>query len=163
MYANASHYVSKDEWGFWMSEDPPPETPQWFVQLARKSLEGLRDRMHFLEGESEIVPGIRAIPAPGHTPGHMIVSVASEDEQLLYVADAATHILHLEYPDWHTGADVVPDQAIATKRWIFDQAAAEETLVVATHFAPFPSLGTVVTKGEGWQWQPIEMGDASQP
>lgn len=163
LYTNASHYVSKDEWDYWMSEDPPPEGSSWSVQVARKSLEGLQDRLNLLEGEAEIVPGIRAIPAPGHTPGHMIVSVTSGDEELLYIADAATHILHLEYPDWHSAYDVAPDQAIATKRRIFDRAAAEETLVVGTHFAPFPSLGTVVKKGEGWQWQPIEIGDANQP
>ncbi len=33
--------------------------------------------------------------------------------------------------------------------------AAEKAWLVGTHFYPFPSLGTVVKKGEGWQWQPI--------
>jgi glyoxylase-like metal-dependent hydrolase (beta-lactamase superfamily II) len=159
MYANAQHSISKAEWDFWMADDPPPEAPGWFVELARKRFDGLRDRITFLEGESEIVPGVRAIPAPGHTPGHMIVAIPSGYDQVLYVGDAATHMLHLEYPDWHTSADVAPDQALATKRWVFDQAAADGALVVGTHFAPFPSLGTVVKQGEGWQWLPVDIKD----
>jgi glyoxylase-like metal-dependent hydrolase (beta-lactamase superfamily II) len=47
-----------------------------------------------------MVPGIGAIPAPGHTPGHMVVSVCSGDERLLYIGDTVLHPLHLEHPDW---------------------------------------------------------------
>jgi glyoxylase-like metal-dependent hydrolase (beta-lactamase superfamily II) len=156
VYAKASYYLSKDEWSFWFSEDSMDQVPKWFVRLARKSLEPLQDRMNLLEGESEIVPGIRAIPAPGHTPGHMVVSVSSGDEQLLYVGDTATHILHLEHPDWRPSYDILPEEAIASNSLIFDLVAAEKTLVVGTHFFPFPSLGTVVKQGEGWLWNPVE-------
>ena len=65
---------------------------------------------------------------------------------LLYVAGAATYILHPEHPDRHSGADAVPDQALATKCWIFDQAATEGLLVIATRFAPFSGLAIVVKK-----------------
>jgi hypothetical protein len=42
------------------------------------------------------------------------------------------------------------------KRRIFDRAEEERALVVGQHFPPFPSVGHVVQKEEGWQWQPIE-------
>lgn len=42
----------------------------------------------------------------------------------------------------------------SSKRKIFDKAAAEKSMVFAFHF-PFPSLGYVNKKGNGWQWQPI--------
>jgi glyoxylase-like metal-dependent hydrolase (beta-lactamase superfamily II) len=155
VFARASYYISKEEWDFWFSEGTVDLVPKWFVRLARESLEALRGRMTLLEGESEIVPGIRAVPAPGHTPGHMVVSVSSGDEQLLYIGDTATHVLHLEHPDWRPSYDILTEEAIASQRQILDLAAAEGALVVGTHFFPFPSLGTVVKKGEGWQWQPI--------
>ena len=157
VYAGASYYISQDEWDFWFSDDSMAQVPKWFVLLARKSLETVRDRTNLLEGESEIVPGIRAIPAPGHTPGHIVVSVSSGGEQLLYVGDAATHILHLERPDWRPSYDILPQEATASHRQIFDLAAAEKSLVVGTHFSPFPSLGTVAKKGEGWLWSPTEL------
>ena len=112
--------------------------------------------MNLVDHESEIVPGIGAIPAPGHTPGHMVVSVSSGDERLLYIGDTVLYPLHLEHPDWIPIYDIIPEEAAASKRRIFDRAAEERALVVGQHFPPFPSVGYVVKKGEGWQWQPIE-------
>jgi glyoxylase-like metal-dependent hydrolase (beta-lactamase superfamily II) len=153
--SEARYYISKDEWNFWLSEVSMARAPERFVRTARRSLEALRDRVNLVEGESQVVPGVRAIPAPGHTPGHMAVSVSSEDEQLLYIGDTVVHPLHLEHPDWHPIYDILPEEAAASKRRIFDRAAAERALVMGQHFAPFPSLGTVVKNGRGWQWQPL--------
>ena len=113
--------------------------------------------MSLLDGASEIVPGIRALLAPGHTPGHMVVSVASGDEQLLYISDTVLYPLHLEHPDWLPIYDIVPEKAAVSKRRIFDWAAREGMWVIGQHFPPFPSLGHVVKNGESWQWQPIEV------
>jgi glyoxylase-like metal-dependent hydrolase (beta-lactamase superfamily II) len=119
--------------------------------------------MNLLEGESEIVPGIRVIPAPGHTPGHMVVSVSSGDEQLLYIGDTVVHPLQMEHPDWTLIYDILPEETIASKRQILDLAATDKALVIGQQLTPFPSLGTVVKKGEGWAWQPIGLDRASQP
>jgi glyoxylase-like metal-dependent hydrolase (beta-lactamase superfamily II) len=113
--------------------------------------------VNLVQGETEIVPGVRVIPAPGHTPGHMVVHVSSGDEHLLYAGDTATHPLHLEYfPDLVGIYDVLPEERVASRHRIFDWAADEKMLVIGQQFPPFPSLGYVVKKGEGWQWQPIE-------
>ncbi len=156
VYPNASYYIWKDEWNFWFSEVAMAKAPERFVTIARKNLEPIRDQVSLVERESEIVPGIRAIPAPGHTPGHMVVEVSSADELLLYIGDTVLYPLHLEHPDWLPIYDIVPEQAAPSKRAIFDRAAEEKALVVGQHFPPFPSLGYVIKKGEGWQWQPIE-------
>ena len=58
-------------------------------------------------------------------------------------------------PDWYPAFDLVPEQAMATRRQLMDKATAEKVLVIACHF-PFPDLGRVVRMGEAWQWQPIE-------
>lgn len=154
-YPNAHYYVWKGEWDFWTSETAASKAPERHVALARRTFRPLRERVELLDHEDEIVPGIRAVPAPGHTPGHMVVSVASGDHQLLYISDTVVSPLHLEHPDW-TGPDISPDEAAASKRRIFDRAVEEKALVLGMHFPPFPSLGHVVKKGEGWKWQPIE-------
>jgi len=64
--------------------------------------------------------------------------------------------LHLEHPDWIPIYDILPEKAAASKRRIFNRTAAEKAWVIGQHFPPFPSLGHVIKKGEGWQWQPIE-------
>ena len=155
VFPSAHYYIWKDEWDFWFSETAFAKAPEIFVKIARKNLEPIKERVSLLEHESEILPGIRVIAAPGHTPGHMVVSVSSGDEQLLYIGDTVIYPLHLEHPDWTPIYDILPEEAAASKRRIFDCAAAEKAWVIGQHFPPFPSLGHVIKKGKGWQWQPI--------
>jgi glyoxylase-like metal-dependent hydrolase (beta-lactamase superfamily II) len=155
-FPNASYYISKVEWDFWFSDAVPNPAPAEFVAIARKNLGAIRDRVQLTEGEVEIVPGVRSIPAPGHTPGHLVVEVFSRDQHLLYIGDTVLYPLHLEHPDWLPVYDILPEQASVSKRAIFDRAAKAGALVVGQHFPPFPSLGYVIKKGNGWQWLPIE-------
>lgn len=156
VFSNARYYIWKGEWDFWFSETALAKAPDIFIKIARKNLEPIKDRVSLLDHESEILPGIRAIAAPGHTPGHIVVSISSGDEQLLYIGDTVLYPLHLEHPDWTPIFDLLPEEAAASKRRIFDFAADEKAWVIGQHFPPFPSLGHVIKKGEGWQWQPID-------
>jgi glyoxylase-like metal-dependent hydrolase (beta-lactamase superfamily II) len=157
VYANAHYYIWKEEWEFWFSELAEAKTPEMFVTCARTNLEPLQNQVTLLDHEGEVVPGVGVIPAPGHTPGHMVVSFSSGGERLLYIGDTVLYPLHLEHPDWLPIYDIIPEKAATSKRLIFDLAAEEGAWVIGQHFPPFPSLGHVVKKGEGWDWQPIEM------
>ena len=156
IFFNASYYIWKDEWDFWFSEVAFEKTNEMFVKIARTNLEPIKDRVKFLNHDSEILPGISVIAAPGHTPGHFVVSIASGDEQLLYIGDTVLYPIHLEHLDWIPIYDIMPEKAAASKRRIFDLAADEKTWIIGQHFPPFPSLGHVIKKGNGWQWQPID-------
>jgi glyoxylase-like metal-dependent hydrolase (beta-lactamase superfamily II) len=158
IYPNAHYFIWKEEWDFWISEDVTTKVPDKFVTCAHKNLKPVLDRMSFIEEETEIVPGISAIAAPGHTPGHMALSIVSNGEQLLHVSDTVLYPLHLEHPDWTPIYDILPEKANTSKRRIFDRAATEKALVFAHHFPPFPNLGQVIQHREGWQWQPIVNG-----
>jgi glyoxylase-like metal-dependent hydrolase (beta-lactamase superfamily II) len=128
---------------------------QLMLALARKNLPPIQGQLDLVERETEILSGIQAIAAPGHTPGHMALAISSGSEQLLYISDAALYPIHLEQPDWYPAFDLAPEQAMATRRQLLDRVAGKKILVIACHF-PFPGLGQVIPKGEGWQWQPIE-------
>jgi len=161
-FPNARYVMWKDEWDFWTSEpslaelDVPEHLKQLLLTFARNNLPPIEDQLDLVDHETEIIPGIRAVAAPGHTPGHMAVAIASDSEQLLYISDTVLHPIHLEQPDWYAVFDFAPEQTVTTRRRLLDQAATEKALVHAFHF-PFPGLGYVIQKGEGWQWQPIEM------
>jgi glyoxylase-like metal-dependent hydrolase (beta-lactamase superfamily II) len=163
-YANARFFLWKREWDFWFSEDAinlavPKAAAGRFVAIARTNLLAIQDHIDLVDHESELLPGIRAIAAPGHTPGHIVVSFVSAEEQLLYTGDTVLHPLHLEHPHWLPIFDILPGEAAPSKRRVFDMAAASRAWVIAQHFPPFPSLGHVIKKGEGWQWQPVEGSD----
>jgi len=93
--------------------------------------------MVLIEKEQEILPGVEVIFAPGHTPGHMVVSFTSEGQQILYTADTTLHPLHLDRPDWLPVFDILPELAGLSKNRIFDLAAETKTLVLGQHFPPF--------------------------
>lgn len=158
-FPNARYVIWKDEWDFWTSEQAEQRLDEHvreiLVKIARKNLPPIQGKVDLLDREKEIVPGIRAIAAPGHTPGHMALEISSEGEQLLCIADAALHPIHLEQPEWYAVVDFAPDQTVATRRRILHTAANRKALMLAFHF-PFPGLGRIDQKGDGWQWQPME-------
>jgi glyoxylase-like metal-dependent hydrolase (beta-lactamase superfamily II) len=157
VFADARYFISQEEWDFWNSDDAMAKAPTFMVDTARRNLNPLEDRLTFVDDTSEIVPGVRAVATFGHTPGHMALSIVSGGVRLLHVSDAVLYPLHLEYPEWTPVFDMLPEQASASKRRIFDLAAEVNALVFAHHFPPFPNLGHVRNDDQRWHWQPLEM------
>lgn len=157
VFGNARYYIWEAEWNFWFSDEASEKVPAGMIEVARKNLEAVQDRVSLVSEESEILPGVEPIAAPGHTPGHMALTISSEGEQLLHVSDAVLHPLHLEHPEWRPAFDMEPRQAARSKHRVFERAAEEEALVFAHHFPPFPSLGHVTRQEVGWRWESIEM------
>ncbi len=165
-YPNARYYICKDEWDFWFSDEAFRKVtehysqilhPDIFMKVARGQLGPIKDRIEFINKESEVVPGIFVHMAPGHTPGHMVVSFSSEGEELFFTSDTVVFPFLLEELDLIPVFDIIPDMADKSKRRIFDLIAEMKAMVLAQHFAPFPGLGHVVKKGKGWLWQPVEI------
>ena len=157
-FPNARFVIWKEEWDFWISDLAELKVEEHLKELllttARKNLPPIQDQLDLVDHETEIVPGIRVVAAPGHTPGHLAVVIASDGEQLLYSSDAVLHPIHVEQPEWYAAVDFAPKQVTITRRRLLNKAAAEKALVLAFHF-PFPGLGHVIQKGEQWKWQPI--------
>jgi glyoxylase-like metal-dependent hydrolase (beta-lactamase superfamily II) len=158
-FPNARYVMWKDEWDFWTSEQAEAKLDahvrEVLVGFARKNLPPIQHQLNLVNHEAEIVPGIRAIAAPGHTPGHMALAISSEAKQLFCISDTVLHPIHLEKPEWYAVVDLAPEQLVDTRHRLLNMAATEKALVLAFHF-PFPGLGHVIQKDEGWQWQPIE-------
>ena len=159
VFPNARYIMCKDDWEFWMPEPDltqlkvPEELKQIMRMLAAKNLPPIQDRLRLVEDETEILPGIHAVAAPGHTPGHMALAISSGSERLLFLSDTVLHPIHLEQSDWYPAYDLMPEQAMITRRQILNRIAADKVMMIASHF-PFPGMGHIIQKGEGWQWQP---------
>lgn len=91
-------------------------------------------QLELVEGERELVPGIRVLPAPGHTPHHQGVLIESDGEAAFYPADLIPTAAHLPLP-WIMGYDVEPLVTLESKRTLLARAAAEDWLVVFEHDA----------------------------
>ncbi len=160
-FVNARHVIAESECDYWGRVRPnlrdvrlPEEVKQAMRDTAHRCLLALRHQLEPIGRETEISPGVRAIPAPGHTPGHMVVLIGPAGDQLLNMADAVADPLHVEHPEWHNGFDHCAAEAVETRRALLNRAASEKMRVMAFHF-PFPSLGRVsAASGGGWAWTP---------
>jgi glyoxylase-like metal-dependent hydrolase (beta-lactamase superfamily II) len=145
-FPNALYKLSRLEWDHWEGKGE-----------RDKYLEPLADRLELLEGEAELLPGLRVHPAGGHTPGHLVVEVGSRGEKLLALGDLLLHPLHVEHPDWYTTIDSDPARVVATrKRWL--AAAIKEKALVQTAHLAYPGLGHIHPAGRGQDWHPLEAG-----
>jgi glyoxylase-like metal-dependent hydrolase (beta-lactamase superfamily II) len=167
-FPNARYVLPDSEWEFWTSEPDlsdlgvDEEIKTLLREVPQKVLPAVEEQLDRIDAdtETEIVPGVRALPAPGHSPGHMAVSVASEDDRLLHLVDTVLHPIHLEHPEWHAALDHDPDQLVETRKRLLEEAATESVPVLAYHF-PARGLGHISRAVEAWEWQPIE-GDLQE-
>lgn len=149
-YPNAMHYFPQAEWDFIQGA-----TDNQGAQNAVSKLQPAEDagQLEFFSS-GEVISGVQAIFAPGHTPGHHIFDIASGDASLTYMADTANNYLAaLSHPEWSFRFDSDPAQATATRREQYGRVADEQRRIVAYHF-PFPGMGYVDRDGEGFNYFP---------
>jgi glyoxylase-like metal-dependent hydrolase (beta-lactamase superfamily II) len=106
------------------------------------------DRFDFVDGEREIVFGVRVIPTPGHTPFHQSVLIESDGEAAFYPADLVPTASHLPLA-WIMGYDVEPLVTLETKRAMLNRAARDHWLVIFEHDATVAS-GRIRVEGKGF-------------
>jgi glyoxylase-like metal-dependent hydrolase (beta-lactamase superfamily II) len=107
-----------------------------------------------VDGEADVAPGVRAIPAHGHTQGHTAHLVSSGASQLLVTADATNlAALFVKNPQWQGAFDHVPDQAVETRKKLFDRAIADKAMVAGYHWG-LPNVGTIAKDGNGYAFTP---------
>jgi len=85
-----------------------------------------------IDGETEILPGIRGLPTPGHVPYHQSILIQSAGETACFVADLVPTSAHLPLP-WIMGYDLEPLVTLETRRRIYQRAEAEGWLLVFEH------------------------------
>lgn len=91
-------------------------------------------RLRALYAAAEVAPGVEVVPAPGHTPGHLCVTIESGGERVILLGDAITAPEQLAEPGWHSMGDVEADLAEQTRRSLCDLLTAPSTLGVGAHF-----------------------------
>jgi glyoxylase-like metal-dependent hydrolase (beta-lactamase superfamily II) len=83
-----------------------------------KNLKPNRERMQFIKDGEEIIPGVHAMLAPGHTVGHTIFMIGSGGKQLCYVGDLAHHpALLLQKPLTEFKYDTNPKQSAQSRAY----------------------------------------------
>ncbi|MEM9205229.1 MAG: MBL fold metallo-hydrolase [Pseudomonadota bacterium] len=154
-YPNARYVTGQIEYDFWAAEDRMSGPTERVATLVNSNVKPVAEKMTFLGDEGEVVSGISAFAAFGHTPGHMCYRIESEGRQLMVWADAANHfVASIQRPDWHVRFDMDKEAAAATRKRLFDMSAADNLAMIGYHM-PFPGIGYVRKSGTSYRWDPM--------
>ena len=153
-FPNARYVFGSAEFDFWRRGEKVREARKLNRELFMKVAAPFGERATFLDPGAEVVAGIRALDAAGHSPGMLAYHLESEGQRLVIWADTTIHyVMSLQQPDWTVDVDDDPARAVATRRRILDMVASEKTWAIGFHM-PFPSVGYVERTGDGYRWVP---------
>ncbi|MGY1770893.1 MBL fold metallo-hydrolase [Blastococcus sp. SYSU D00813] len=110
-------------------------------------------RLRPLDADAVVAPGVEALMTPGHTPGHLSVSVTSGGQRLVLLGDAVTCPVQHRERAWHSIGDVDPAQAGRTRERLWREFADGRTTGVGAHF-PDLAAGRL-TGGAAPAWSPV--------
>jgi glyoxylase-like metal-dependent hydrolase (beta-lactamase superfamily II) len=154
-FPNARHVMAEEALTGYVSDRIQAMLTPADAAAYREMAALLAGRTLLTQGETEILQGMRVLPAPGHRLGHMVVELVSDGHTLLHLADTVLHPAIVEHPDWRTGYDSVQEKIRATRHCLFARAADTSALVFFSH-TPFPGLGRIAREGDGWRWAPLD-------
>jgi glyoxylase-like metal-dependent hydrolase (beta-lactamase superfamily II) len=107
-------------------------------------------------GQAQLVDGLHAIddqllvePAPGHTPGHILLKLAAAGRAGVFCGDVLHHPLQIYAPHWNSQFCELPDEARATRRKLLEHCAEKRALLFPTHFGA-PHVAAIAAQAGGF-------------
>lgn len=166
VFPNAVVRADAKEGDYWLSQnnlDAAAADMKDAFRGAMASIKPYADAGRFkpFSGGTELVPGIRAIPAYGHTPGHTIYAVESEGQKLVVWGDLL-HVAAVQFPQpTATWSEFDSNLALQQRLKHFADAAMKGYYVALAHVA-FPGIGRLRAEGSGYVWVPAVYSNAGQ-
>jgi glyoxylase-like metal-dependent hydrolase (beta-lactamase superfamily II) len=160
IFPKAKYIIAKKEWDFWMAcmEQVPADKPviKMMLPTVRKNLLSIKDQFQPVADNAEIIPGLKYLLAPGHTPGNSALTLESGKKKLLCFGDIMHDPIEFVKPEMYKFIDYDGDLALNTRNQILAEYSRPEILFFACHF-PFPGIGHIVKKAGVYTWQPLEI------
>ncbi len=100
-----------------------------------------------VDGEAQLLPGLRVVPAPGHNLGQQAVVLESEGETLVYTADLLPTTNHVSYP-YIMGYDLYPVTTLEVRKNLFPHWAEIGAVICPPH-DPVHAWGKLAAREKG--------------
>jgi glyoxylase-like metal-dependent hydrolase (beta-lactamase superfamily II) len=133
--------------------------PEWAAFQAntdddsKRFVAAIAAKVSAFEPGAQVLPAVKAVATPGHTPGHSSYDIGVAD-RLFYLGDVAHHsVISVQRPAWEMGVDADRAAAPAMRQRTLARLAEQKARVFAGHF-PFPGVGHVVARSGGFVWKP---------
>ncbi|TIW01356.1 MAG: MBL fold metallo-hydrolase, partial [Mesorhizobium sp.] len=159
VFPNAELVVNATEYNWWTDPSRLAKLPEGRKPAGKRIAENFPKWKNWklVDDGAEVVPGIRLMAAPGHTPGHSVYHVDAGAEQFLVSADTMyVPALLAPHPEWQGAYDQDGPMAIATRHRIIDQVIADNVRICGSHF-PFPGTGSFVKDGNAYAFTPTQI------
>ena len=163
VFPNATVHADKHDADFWLSQanlDKAPADAKGFFQGAMASLNPYVAAGKFkpFDGNTDLVPGIKAQAARGHTPGHSTFVVESKGQKLVLWGDLM-HVAAVQFADPAVTIQFDTDSKAAAvqRRRAYAEAAKQGYWVAAAHLS-FPGIGHLRSEGKGYSFVPVNYG-----
>ena len=154
VFPNARYVFGAAEFDFWKRGENVREARKFNRELFVKICVPLADRSTFIKPGDQVVPGITAVDAAGHSPGLLAFHIESEGKRFMITADTCTqYVMAVQRPEWHFEMDDDKDKAVATRKRMLDMLATDRLFVASFHM-PFPGIGYVEKGQGGYRWVP---------
>lgn len=159
VFPNATIRAGKAEGEFWLTQanmDKAPDAMKDFFKGAMASMKPYAKKYKPIEGDNvELLPGIHALAAPGHTPGHTIYEIESKGEKMVFCGDLM-HVAAVQFADPSVTIQFDSDSKAAApqRQKLYADATAKGYFVAFTHVS-FPGIGHIRKEGAGYEWIPV--------
>ena len=159
VFPNAVVRLDAKEAAYWLDQatmDKAPADAKDGFKGAMASMKPYVDagRLKTFDGDTELAPGIRAVAARGHTPGHTIYAVQSNGQKMVVWGDLM-HVAAVQFPDPSVTVSFDSDSkaAMPQRKKAYADAARQGYFVAIAHVS-FPGIGQLRPDGKGYRWLP---------
>jgi len=156
-FPNAKYIFSRNEFELWAARYEKGETvpvPLVYEDSVLPIVEA--GQAIIVEDTHQIDDGMWLEPAPGHTPGHVMLNLKSGEERALMSGDVIHHPLQLIRPDWSSRACEDPHLSAVSRTKMLERIADTNTLLCPAHFGS-PTMGHVISHAtDGFRYRLIE-------
>lgn len=159
-FPNAVVRVDQRDADSWLSQANLEQAPANAQATYRNAMAALKPyiqagKFRTFDGDTQLLPGIKAVAAPGHTPGHSIYRIESQGRKLMLWGDLM-HVaaVQFEQPAVTVQFDHDSKAAADQRKKAYADAAQHGYLVGAAHLS-FPGLGYLRQEGAGYVWIPL--------
>lgn len=149
-FPNARYLFARREVEFWEGfHNGDPDNPfknSWLDSIVPVLEAGQVD---LVDDGHEVTEGITIAPAPGHTPGNVIIELKDQSRRAVMTGDVIHHPVQIEQPQWSSNFCLDPVQSAATRTNLLQRLADQDTVLLPAHFAG-PTAVKVITDRSGF-------------
>ena len=159
-FPNARYLIGAEEWAHWQDPQGGPAMQPEGVPAIVDSVQPVWDAglVELMRDGDELLPGLLARAAPGHTAGQLAIELRSGGDVGVFTADVFHQPMQIVRPDWNSRYCEVPDVAVTTRRRILGEAAEQGAVLFPSHPGA-PHAGRVRATPAGWRFAPLSAAE----